>query len=149
MANVKERTNLSENPYGEMPLPRLAVSLESVEEEIDALEKVKDQISKAIADRVEPAVTEARTELEKFEGAVRVAVEGCEVVHTVPKRVEWDTKALDAAAQQIPDASHWIDYKLSISEKKYSAMPDALRSLIDAARTIKHGKAKIEINEAN
>jgi hypothetical protein len=133
------------NAYEGMPLTRLQHSLESVQEEIAALEKVLAQIESAIANRVEPAVKEARDELQKYEGTVRVCVEDVEVKHTVAKRVEWDTKKLDQIAAGLEDASHWIDFKLSISEKKYDAMPPVLRSQCDAARTIKHGKPKIEL----
>ena len=145
MASVTTLKNDAVSAYDELPLARLQNSLESVQAEIEALEKIQGQIESAIANRVEPAVKEARDELQKYEGTVRVVVEDCEVKHTVAKRVEWDTKKLDQIAAGLEDASHWIDFKLSISEKKYDAMPPVLRSQCDAARTIKHGKPKIEL----
>ena len=150
MTSVALKNEAQANAYDNLPLARLDASLKSVNDEISALENVKKQIEGAITARVEPAVMAARDELQKYEGTVRAVVEDIEVVHTIPKRVEWDTNKLDDLSGEIValglDPSDWIEFTLSVPEKKYSAAPANLRGLLDQARTLKHGKAKIELS---
>lgn len=151
MANavLEKKTNASANPYDEMPLKRLLIAQSTVQEEMAANKKQLAKIEDAISKRVADSVKAARDELQKFEGTVRATVEGCEVVSNVPKKVEWNTKELDSIASKISekgyDPTDWIDFKLSIAEAKYKAMPAALRSLCDTARTMKHGKEQLDI----
>jgi len=151
MQRVIERSNSSANPYADMPLPKLMASQQNIEAELDAIKRVADQIDAAIRERVADAVAEARAELDKPEGTVRAVVDGIEVVSNVPKRVEWDTKTLDKISGEIValgyEPADWIDYKLAVSEKKYSSAPKALQSLLDSARTMRHGKESIKLTD--
>jgi hypothetical protein len=144
-----ERTNADENPYDILALPMLLIKQESIKEELQAVQKIAEQIDLAIRTRVADAVADARAEAGKFEGTIHAVVEGCEVISNVPKRVEWDTDKLNELARDLDGAEHWIDFKLSVSEKKYTSMPPAIRKIIDAARTLKHGKETLKITEVN
>lgn len=136
--------------YNSISLSILAAWREQAEAEKAEIQQRLNQLEKAIADRVEDAVTEARGLLYKDFGVVRVAVEDCEIVHDIPKRVDWDSDLLDEAADAainmgIP-VKTFFQYKLSVPERAYQIMPNSLKAYVDKARTLKGGKAKIVVN---
>jgi chromosome segregation ATPase len=152
MANVHAFEITKESPYSDAA-PSVLLNLRAdVSERVGRLEASLAEINNAIAERCAPAVTEARSELQKFEGRVRVVVEGIEVVSDVPKRVEWSTERLDEIADRIESnglaPEDFIDHKLSVSEKKYAALPKPLRDLFDTARVVKHGKERLDFPNA-
>jgi len=75
-------------------------------------------------------------------------------VADLPKRVDWDQDKLAQMARNIADGkqdpSEFIDTKLTVSERKYGALPEAWRKGFEPARTVKVGTLKItlEPNEA-
>jgi hypothetical protein len=111
------------------------------------------EVQRVIASRVEEDVRQARKLLGKYEGVVRVAIDGCEVVSEVPRDVKWDQKALEKAvgalAEQgvLPD--QYLKYELSVGERVYANLPEWARSILAEARTIKHGREKITVNVVN
>lgn len=141
------------NPHDATPLSLLVEILDHVTGELAAVEKRKNEIKSAIEKRVADAVAKARAELNKAEGTVRVAVEGCEVVSVVPKVIRWDEAALNSAAAKMQslniDPFDWIDYTPKISEGKFNNMPKSIRDLVMPARTLKHGMAKIDVSVIN
>lgn len=142
-------SNLLPTDYANTALPHLVALLENAQQEVAAAQRVVDQIQSAISDRVRDAVTAARVELQKFEGTVRVVVEGCEVKSDVPKRVEWDSAKLLEAGEEISrlgeDPSRFIDIKCSISERKFEVLPRVISALVSDARTVKHGKERLDV----
>lgn len=137
------------NPHDATPLPLLVEILDHVTEELAAVEKRKSEIKSAIERRVADAVTKARAELNKAEGTIHAVVEGCEVTSVIPKSIKWDEKALNIAADAMVklnlDPFDWIDFSPSVSEKKFDCMPKNVRDLVLPARTLKHGKEKLEV----
>lgn len=135
--------------YAKANLPLLLEFQASVAEELAAVKKRQEAIDEAIALRVSSAVKAARDELQKNEGTVNAVVDGCEVKSTVPKRVDWDSKKLMLACEKIAqmgeEPSKWIDFKLSVSERKYDVLPSAIHKLVADARTLKHGKEVLAI----
>ena len=119
MANVHAFETTKESPYSDAALSVLLGLRADVAARIGRLETSLAEINNAITERCTRAVTEARSELQKYEGRVRVVVEGVEVVSDVPKRVEWSTERLDEIAGQIQanglNSTDFIDYKLATS----------------------------------
>lgn len=70
----------------------------------------------------------------------------------LPKRVEWDQKKLAQMAQNISDSgedpAEFIDTKLSVSERKYGALPTSWREGFEPARTVGFGKASFKLEAA-
>lgn len=144
-AIANDRLNRADN----LPLPLLVEDLAEATKDLKVAQKRVDEINSHIAKRVASEVAKARAELQKTEGTVTVAVDGCEVKSTVPKNVKWDQNALSMAAAKIAelgeDPMQYIDFEASIPERKWEVLPRVIRELAIGARLLKHGKEKIEV----
>ena len=129
----------------------LAAMLETEKLYLDAAKKRVQEAEKALEAHVLEAVRLSRQSSGKSEGVIHVTLDGCDVKASQPKTVKWDQKKLEAAALAVQQAGHspedWIDVDMSITEKKWEAMPPALRKLFEGARTLKHGKQTYEITK--
>jgi hypothetical protein len=71
------------------------------------------------------------------------------VIADLPKRVEWDQEKLALMAQNLAatgeDPAEFIETKLSITERKYGALPEAWRKGFEPARTVKVGALKVTL----
>ena len=69
---------------------------------------------------------------------------GYAITVTIPKRVEWDQEKLVAAVGKLrgmgENPDEYVETKLTVQERKYTAWPNALRDLFEPARTVKAGK---------
>jgi hypothetical protein len=137
--------------YSSISLTILSAWREQAEEEKREIQERLNALEKAIAERVDPAVMEARHTLLKDFGTVRVVVEGCEIVHDVPKRRDWDTAALEEQLDIMRKAGKSIDklvtYKLSVGERELERLTPTEKRMVESASTLKAGKAKIKITE--
>ena len=74
------------------------------------------------------------------------------VIADLPKRVDWDQEALAQIARNIADSgedpAEFIDTKLTVSERKYGALPEAWRKGFEPARTVGSGKASFKLEPA-
>ena len=77
------------------------------------------------------------------DGEVRISAD-------LPKRVTWNQKKLDEIAKRIAasgeDPSQYIDISYKVSERKYEAWPDNLKSSFAGARTLKTGKPSFRLS---
>ena len=89
---------------------------------------------------------EARRACGKDTGTVRLVDGDYTVVADLPKRVDWDQEVLAQIARNIADSgedpAEFIDTKLTVSERKYGALPEAWRKGFEPARTVRTGKPK-------
>ncbi len=71
------------------------------------------------------------------DGRVRITAD-------LPKKVEWDQPKLAELVKRIADAGddplQYVEISYRVSETKYNAWPEALRSQFTPARTLKTGK---------
>jgi hypothetical protein len=71
-----------------------------------------------------------------------------DVVVNVPKSVSWDQDKLNEVFNNLTnmgeDAHEYIDIKASVSETKYKAWPESLRTMFEPARTVKPGSPSIK-----
>jgi hypothetical protein len=76
------------------------------------------------------------------DGAVRVTAD-------LPKRVEWDQRKLADIARRIAasgdDPAEFVEISYRVSEAKFNAWPESLKSAFVPARTVKTGKAKFTL----
>ncbi len=62
----------------------------------------------------------------------------------LPKMIAWDTAALADITKRIADSGddpkQYVEITYRVSETKFNAWPDTLKSSFEAARTVKTGK---------
>jgi uncharacterized protein (UPF0128 family) len=112
------------------------------------LEAVNQELENALA----AAITDERVKKKKPEGDVTFEYVGLKITSKIPKIIAWDTDKLMEIAADLENegvnAEEFLQWKLSIPEAKYKVLPDAVRQLVDDARTLKHGKHKLEVSVA-
>lgn len=113
---------------------------------LKALKAVQAHIAKKILKLEQSLIDANKLELETKEyGSMTIG----DLVFTKPKYVSWDNDVLFGLANEIlvegGDPHQWIDYKLSVSETKYNALPDILKAKFDKARSVKGGKINVKV----
>lgn len=62
----------------------------------------------------------------------------------LPKKVEWDQTRLAEITRRIAqsgdDPKQYVEISYRVSETKFNAWPETLKSAFEAARTVKSGK---------
>lgn len=79
-------------------------------------------------------------------GTSHVERDGYDVKVTVPKTVSRDADQLNDMAGD-DNLLEWMDWTPKVQESRYKAAPERIRAELDKARTVKMGKAKIEIKK--
>jgi len=79
-------------------------------------------------------------------GTSHIERDGYDVKVVVGKTVSWDAEQLNDMAGD-DELLEWMDWKPSIQESRYKAAPARIREQLDKARTVKLGKARIEIKK--
>lgn len=76
------------------------------------------------------------------DGPVRISAE-------LSKKVEWDQKQLAVIAQRIAEngekPAEYIELTYKVSESKYNAWPETIRTAFSPARTLKPGKPSFRL----
>lgn len=111
-------------------------------EELRALKREKKLLEEKILQAEQSLLNEYQKDLEGLEyGSKTIG----DIVFKFPKNVSWDTDKLEQIASTIENPRHYIDMKLSVSETTFSTLPESLRVLFEAARTVKSGKVNITL----
>ena len=141
----------------DMPVTELALMppnlLAAVQAEIDvATERMKAVIERfalALEVRYAARASECRGHEGKDTGTIRFEDDGVTVIAELPKRIDWDQAKLAQIAANIAsageDPAEFIDTKLSVSERKYGALPESWRKGFEPARTVRTGKPKFRL----
>ena len=152
--SVDDMLNMPTGELAQMPV-ELLVSLQAeLAHATKQLKSATARFSTALEVRYATRAAEARRACGKDTGTVRLADGDYTVVADLPKRVDWDQEKLAQFAQNIADSgedpAEFIDTKLTVSERKYTALPEAWRKEFEPARTVKVGALKVtlEPNEA-
>lgn len=120
-----------------------------------ALKKVKKHIEAKIAACEQSLLNQHKIEIEetlasKDEPYGDVTIGN--VKFKVPKYVKWEQKELINVQNEIiaqgGNPHDWIDYKMSVSETKFKALPDILKNKFDKARKVTSGKINVSIKES-
>lgn len=143
------------NPFAGQSLRTLQSRREAILAELHDVQTILRDIEAAISDQVADQLQLKRDFEKQSTGTVSVIIDGFEVSSVVPKRVAWDSDELEEILAEIElddpgcNVMEWAEYKITIPETKYKKMPVGLRSKVDKARVVKHGKEKIELKEIN
>ena len=140
-----------------MPVTELALMppnlLAAVQAEIDVamgrMKAVTERFALALEVRYAARASECRGHVGKDTGTIRFEDDGVTVIADLPKRIDWDQGKLAEIAANIAsageDPSDFIDTKLTVSERKFSALPESWRKGFEPARTVRSGKPKFRL----
>ena len=137
-----------------LPVELLATLQAELDIAAKQLKAATGRFNAALEARYATRAAEARRACGKDTGTVRLIDGDFTAVADLPKRIDWDQQKLAQIAQNIAasgeDPAEFIETKLSVSERKYGALPEAWRKGFEPARTVKTGNLKItlEPNEA-
>ena len=146
--------NLPTGELAQLPVELLAALQGELDHAAKQLKSASAKFSAALDVRYATRAAEARRACGKDTGTVRLVDGDYTVVADLPKRVDWDQEKLAQIAANIADSgedpAEFIDTTLKVSERKYTALPEAWRKGFEPARTVKVGTLKItlEPNEA-
>jgi hypothetical protein len=152
--SINDMLNMPTGDLAQMPVELLAALQAELHHATKQLKAATARFNAALEVRYATRAAEARRACGKDTGTVRIADGDYTVVADLPKRVDWDQEKLAQIAANIADSgedpAEFIDTKLSVSERKYGALPEAWRKGFEPARTVKTGTLKVtlEPNEA-
>jgi len=155
--NIPDTNAMLNLPAGELallPVELLAALQGELDHAAKQLKSASAKFNAALDVRYATRAAEARRACGKDTGTVRLIDGDYTIVADLPKRVDWDQEKLAEIAANIADGgedpAEFIDTKLSVSERKYGALPESWRKGLEPARTVRTGtlKVTIEPNEA-
>lgn len=150
--SVDDMLNMATGDLAQMPVELLAALQVELDHAAKQLKAASAKFNSALEVRYATRAAEARRACGKDTGTVRLADGDYTVVADLPKRVDWDQEALAQIARNIADSgedpAEFIDTKLTVSERKYGALPEAWRKGFEPARTVKVGALKVSLEPA-
>lgn len=139
-------------PVGEiaaLSADQLALLQEAAQQDLQRAKTVSDWLEGAIALKYADRAKDNRREAGKDTGTIRFEDDGVTVIAELPKRIDWDQALLAQIAENIAsadeDPAEFIETKLSVSERKYGALPESWRKGFEPARTVRTGKPKFRL----
>lgn len=132
-----------------LPADQIALLKGAAEEQLTQAKSVADWLDGAIALKYADRAQDTRQEAGKDTGTIRFEDDGVTVIAELPKRIDWDQALLAQIAENIAsageDPAEFIETKLSVSERKYRALPESWRKGFEPARTVRTGKPKFRL----
>ena len=102
-----------------------------------AAKAIVEHVDRALDLKYADRAHQVRLAAGKDTGVVRITAD-------LPKKVDWDQKRLSEITQRIAangdDPSEYVEISYRISETKFNAWPESLKSAFAPARTLKTGK---------
>ena len=147
--SVEDMLNMPAGELAQMPVDLLAGVQAELAHAGKQLKAATARFNAALELRYASRAAEARRSCGKDTGTVRLVDGACTVVADLPKRVDWDQEKLAQIAQNIAesgeDPTEFIDTRLTVSERKYGALPEAWRKGFEPARTVRPGTLKVSL----
>ncbi len=132
-----------------LPADQLALLKGAADEQLTQAKSVADWLDGAISLQYADRARDTRQEAGKDTGTIRFEDDGVTVIAELPKRIDWDQALLAQIAENIAsageDPAEFIETKLSVSERKYGALPESWRKGFEPARTVRTGKPKFRL----
>ena len=132
-----------------LPADQLALLKGAAEEQLTQAKSVADWLDGAISLKYADRAQDTRQVAGKDTGTIRFEDDGVTVIAELPKRIDWDQALLAQIAENIAsageDPAEFIETKLSVSERKYTALPESWRKGFEPARTVRTGKPKFRL----
>jgi hypothetical protein len=150
--SINDMLNLPAGELAQLPVELLAALQGELDHAAKQLKAASAKFSTALEVRYATRAAEARRACGKDTGTVRLVDGNYTVVADLPKRIDWDQEKLAQIAANIADSgedpAEFIDTKLSVSERKYGALPEAWRKGFEPARAVGSGKASFKLEPA-
>ena len=147
--SVNDALNLPVTELALLPPSLLATIQAEIDVASDRMKAVVERFALALEVRYAAHALECRREEGKDTGTTRFDDNGVTVIAELPKRIDWDQAKLAQIAANIAsageDPAEFIDTKLSVSERKYGALPESWRKGVEPARTVRTGKPKFRL----
>ena len=103
-----------------------------------------DHIDQAIDFKWNERARFLRHDVDKDTGVVHFDDGNVRITADLPKKIEWDQTRLAEIVRRISesgdDPKQYVEITFRVSETKFNAWPDTLKSSFNAARTVKTGK---------
>ena len=129
-----------------LPADQLALLKDSADQQLAQAKSLADWLDGAISLKYADRAQTTRHGAGKDTGTIRFEDDGVTVIAELPKRIDWDQAKLAEIAENIAsageDPAEFIDTKLSVSERKFGALPESWRKGFEPARTVRTGKPK-------
>ena len=150
--SVDDMLKMPTGELAQMPVELLAALQGELDHAGKQLKAATARFNTALEVRYATRAAEARRACGKDTGTVRLVDGDYTVVADLPKRIDWDQETLAQIARNIADSgedpAEFIDTKLTVSERKYGALPEAWRKGFEPARTVGSGKASFKLEPA-
>ena len=105
---------------------------------------LSDHIDQALDFKWSERARKLRHDAGKDTGVVHFDDGNVRVTADLPKKVDWDQARLAEITRRITDsgddAKQYVEISYRVSETKFNAWPETLKSAFEAARTVKSGK---------
>ena len=132
-----------------LPADQLALLKEAADHQLIQARSLSDWLDGAVFLKYADRAAECRHDAGKDTGTIRFEDGGVTVIGELPKRIDWDQALLAQIAENIASAgenpAEFIETKLSVSERKYGALPESWRKGFEPARTVRTGKPKFRL----
>ncbi len=147
--SVDDMLNMPVTELALMPPDLLAAVQAEIDVAIDRMKAVTERFALALEVRYEARASECRQAQGKHTGTIRFEDDGVTVIADLAKRIDWDQAKLAQIAENIAsageDPADFINTKLSVSERKFGALPESWRKGFEPARTVRTGKPKFRL----
>ena len=147
--SVDDMLNLPVTELALMPPNLLAAVQAEIDVATDRMKAVIERFALALEVRYAARASECRGHEGKDTGTIRFEDDGFTVIAELPKRIDWYQAKLAQIAENIAsageDPAELIDTKLSVSERKFGALPESWRKGFEPARTVRTGKPKFRL----
>ena len=111
---------------------------------LTAARAIAEHVDRALELRYADRAHALRLAAGKDTGVVHFDDGGVRITADLPKRVEWDQKRLAEIVRRIAaggeDPTQYVEVSYRVSETKFNAWPETLKSAFAPARTLKPGK---------
>ena len=135
-----------------LPADQLAMLKDAADQKLAQAKSLADWLDGAISLKYADRAQTTRHGAGKDTGTIRFEDDGVTVIAELPKRIDWDQAKLAQIAANIAsageDPAEFIDTKLSVSERKYGALPESWRKGFEPARTVRTGTLKVTLEPA-
>lgn len=111
---------------------------------LSAAKAIVDHLDRALELKYAARARELRLAASKDTGVVHFDDGRVRISADLPKRIEWDQKRLAEIVRRIAeggeDPTEYVEIAYRVSETKFGAWPESLKSAFAPARTLKTGK---------
>ncbi len=150
--NLPSYTELATWPVGDiaaLPADALASLQKEADDALRVTKASKTRIDDALIAKYADASFASRRAAGKDTGTVRIQDGSVTIVADLSKRVDWDQTTLSALVEQIKgdgdDPTEYVDITFKVSERKYNAWPNHIKSAFQEARTVRTGKESFKL----